>query len=136
MPADIIDRTGHLVPGHHAEPDVTLEPADSIDTLLPNLGTIKCIAVNFPKFRDGRGFTHIRALREHGFTGEIRAIGHVLPDQFMSLCRCGVSSVMLPEGADPATWRIVLALHGGDDTQPLAERALPLLRRLAVPFDA
>ncbi len=136
MPAEIIDRTGHLVPGDHAEPDVTLEPASSIDALLPNLGTLKCIAVSFPKFRDGRGFTHIRALRENGFKGEIRAVGHVLPDQFLSLCRCGVSTVTLPEGAAPALWRNVLALHGGDTTQPLAERPLPLLRRLAVPFDA
>ena len=58
-----------------------------------------------PKSKDGRAFTQARALREHfGFQGEIRATGHVLPDQYRMLLRCGVSTVQLPDGADPAVW--------------------------------
>lgn len=137
MPADIlIDRRGDVVAPDGVEPDAVLAPEDTLATLLPRFDELRLIAVSFPKFRDGRGFTQIRSLREHGFRGEIRAVGHVLPDQFMSLVRCGVSTVELPRGSDPALWRAVLALHGGFETQPLQERPLPLLRRLAVPFDA
>jgi uncharacterized protein (DUF934 family) len=137
MPAEsLIDREGRVVPHDGREPGAVLAPEDAIDALLPALDRLALIAVTFPKFRDGRGFTQIRALRERGYRGEIRAVGHVLPDQFMSLVRCGVSTVALPEGADPAVWRAVLALHGGGETQPVAERAWPLLRRLAVPFEA
>jgi hypothetical protein len=43
--------------------------------------------------------------------------------------------VKLPQGQDPALWEALLALHGGLDTRPVAERPLPLLRRLAASFD-
>jgi uncharacterized protein (DUF934 family) len=115
---------------------VQVGPDEHLDKLAPFLDQLALVAVDFPKFRDGRGFSHIRALREHhGFKGDIRATGHPLPDQFLLLNRCGVSSVALPQGQDPAVWAAVLALHGGLDTRPMAERPLPLLRRLAVPFE-
>lgn len=115
---------------------VAIGPEDDVAGLVPMLPRLSLVAVTFPKFRDGRGFTQIRALREHhGFTGEIRVVGHPLPDQFLSLVRCGASAVQLPEGQDPALWEALLALHGGLDTRPVAERPLPLLRRLAASFD-
>jgi uncharacterized protein (DUF934 family) len=114
---------------------VLLSPAYGLQDLTPYLGQLKLIAVSFPKFRDGRGFTQARALREHlGFTGDIRAVGHVLPDQYLALLRCGVSTVELAEGQDPAIWAEVLALRGGLDTRPVAEQPVPLLRRLAASF--
>jgi uncharacterized protein (DUF934 family) len=114
---------------------VVIGPDEDLATLVPMLPKLDLVAVAFPKFRDGRGFTQIRALRErHSFNGDIRAVGHPLPDQFLNLNRCGATSVRLPEGQDPAVWAGVLALHGGLDTRPVAEQPLPLLRRLAVPF--
>ncbi len=114
---------------------VLLAPGDAPDAVAALLHRLGVVAVSFPKFRDGRGFTQARSLREHfGYGGEIRAVGHVLPDQFLSLLRCGVSTVELAEGQDPAVWRSVLALRGGLDTRPVAERPLPLLRRLAAPI--
>lgn len=111
-------------------------PDDDLAALSPLLPKLALVAVAFPKFRDGRGFTQIRALREHhGFTGEIRATGHSLPDQFLNFVRCGVTSIDLPQGQDAAVWASVLKLHGGLDTRPVAQRPLPLLRRLAVPFE-
>jgi len=110
------------------------EALEQIVPLLPNLALV---AVAFPKFRDGRGFTQIRALRDQfGWHGEIRAVGDALPDQFLSLVRLGVSTVELGEGEDPASWSGVLALRGGLDSRPAAEQPLPLLRRLAAPFAA
>jgi uncharacterized protein (DUF934 family) len=52
------------------------------------------IVVEMPVFRDGRAFSQARLLRErYGYTGEIRAVGHVLPDQALFLARCGVNTI-------------------------------------------
>ena len=51
------------------------------------------IVVELPVFRDGRAFSTARLLRErYGYTGEIRASGHILPDQVLFLARCGVNA--------------------------------------------
>lgn len=153
MPAPdpvVIDRHGRVIASSPADvvplavlaetPDATgvlLAPADTLEALLPHLAHLTRIEVDFPKFRDGRGFTQARALREHhGYTGDIRAVGHVLPDQFQSLLRCGVSTVQLAQGQDPNVWAAVLALRGGLDALPATERPVPLLRRLVAAFDA
>jgi uncharacterized protein (DUF934 family) len=89
------------------------------------------VAIRFPKFRDGRGFTLARTLRErYGFTGEIRALGHVLPDQHLFLLRCGFSSVAVPDDADLAVWTAAIGRFHVAYQPALAEKApLSLLRR-------
>lgn len=63
---------------------------EGIDALIPHLENIDIIAIAFPKFADGRGFTYARQLRiQHGFKGEVRAYGDIMPDQFAYLERCG-----------------------------------------------
>jgi uncharacterized protein (DUF934 family) len=74
-----------------------------------DLGRFGVVVLVFPRFRDGRGFSQARLLRErHGYTGEIRAVGPVLPDQFPFLIRCGFTTVALAEDADPGAWRTAL----------------------------
>jgi uncharacterized protein (DUF934 family) len=52
------------------------------------------IVVEMPYFKDGRAFSTARLLRErYGYKGEIRARGHILPDQAFFLARCGVNSI-------------------------------------------
>jgi uncharacterized protein (DUF934 family) len=52
------------------------------------------IVVELPYFKDGRAFSTARLLRErYGYKGEIRATGHILPDQAFFLARCGVNSI-------------------------------------------
>ncbi|MCP9318392.1 DUF934 domain-containing protein [Acetobacter persici] len=85
---------------------VVLGSADEAETLRDALPRLDVVVLTFPVFRDGRPFTQARALREHlGFKGEIRAGGHILPDQYEFLLRCGVTTVVLPDEADPAVWR-------------------------------
>jgi len=48
-----------------------------------------CVRIAFPSFADGRGFTLARRLRQLGFTGRLRAAGHVLPDQYRHTRRSG-----------------------------------------------
>ncbi|MCJ8286126.1 DUF934 domain-containing protein [Halomonas sp.] len=56
------------------------------------------IAIDFPKFTDGRGYSLARVLRErHGFKGEIRAVGDVLIDQLSYMARCGFDAFSLRE---------------------------------------
>ena len=58
-----------------------------------------CIAVNFPAFMDGRGFSCGRLLRErYGYGGELRAVGDIIVDQLHFLHRCGFDAVELPDG--------------------------------------
>ncbi len=52
------------------------------------------IALNFPKYSDGRAFSTARLLREkHGFAGELRAVGNVLNDQIPFMRRCGFDTL-------------------------------------------
>ncbi|WP_291854138.1 DUF934 domain-containing protein [Bradyrhizobium sp.] len=61
-----------------------------IDDLVPYLGRLAAVALVFPSFRDGRAYSQARLLRErHGFTGELRATGQVLRDQFLFMLRAG-----------------------------------------------
>jgi len=68
---------------------VRLESDEDARALIPFLDRLKLIEVAFPKFRDGRGYSSGRILREAGFTGELRAQGDVLVDQIAYLKRCG-----------------------------------------------
>lgn len=71
---------------------VRIEPGDDARDLLPHLGQIGLVEVNFPVFGDGRGYSAARILREAGYAGELRAVGDVLVDQLFALRRCGFDS--------------------------------------------
>lgn len=71
---------------------VRIEPGEDVRQLLPHLGRLKLVEVAFPKFRDGRGYSSARVLREAGFAGEIRAAGDVLVDQIGFMRRVGFDS--------------------------------------------
>jgi uncharacterized protein (DUF934 family) len=68
---------------------VRLEPGEDVRALLPHLDRLALIEVAFPAFRDGRGYSAARILRESGYTGELRAAGNVLVDQILPMRRCG-----------------------------------------------
>ncbi|MGE4532129.1 DUF934 domain-containing protein [Halomonas sp.] len=73
--------------------DTELTPA-----LAAELAAAPLIAIDFPKFTDGRGYSLARLLRErHGYRGEIRAVGDVLVDQLHFMTRCGFDGLALRE---------------------------------------
>jgi len=79
-----------------------LDCGDQVDALVEDLDQFALIAINFPKFGDGRGFSTARLLRErYGYARELRAIGELLPDQLPLLERCGFDAFSLPDGKDP-----------------------------------
>lgn len=69
---------------------VWLAPDDEPAELAGELDKISLVGVDFPVFRDGRGYSIARLLRErYGWRGELRAIGDVLRDQLNYMARCG-----------------------------------------------
>lgn len=72
---------------------VWLNDAEFAEDVADLLDEVELVALHFPKFADGRGFSKARLLRErYRYPGEIRAIGDFLPDQAFYLKRCGVNA--------------------------------------------
>jgi uncharacterized protein (DUF934 family) len=69
-------------------------PSDADPTaILAHLCGLRMIRIDFPSFADGRGFTLARQIRLAGFTGRLRARGHVLSDQYAMARRAGFDEV-------------------------------------------
>ncbi len=81
---------------------VRLDPADDARLVLPHLGRLRLIEIAFPKYRDGRGYSSARIVREGGFTGELRAAGDVLLDQIVFMRRVGFDSFAPAQPLDAA----------------------------------
>ena len=78
------------------EVGVWLAPSDDPSALTGDIAVLPLIAVDFPQFGDGRGYSIARLLRDrHKFTGELRAIGDVLRDQLFALTECGFDAFAL-----------------------------------------
>ena len=81
---------------------VILAGDDDLTPLKAHLSELPFVAVSFPKFADGRGYSHARRLRAlWGYTGTILAFGDVLRDQLLYLSRCGVNAFHLRDDQDP-----------------------------------
>ena len=84
-----------------------VEPGSRIDDFAADLPRFQLIALDFPKFGDGRAFSTATLLRErYNFTGELRAVGEVLIDQIQPMLRCGFDAF---EIADPVTEKALRA---------------------------
>jgi uncharacterized protein (DUF934 family) len=78
---------------------VWLDSHDNVEDLAPDLEDLSAVALNFPKFTDGRAYSAAALLRSrYGFKGEIRAIGDVLRDQFFFMQRCGFDAIQPKAG--------------------------------------
>jgi uncharacterized protein (DUF934 family) len=81
---------------------VWLEPDQDPAELAPDLHVLALVAVRFPKFTDGRGYSIATVLRRrHRYAGELRAFGDLGRDQLYYLARVGFDSVRLAERHDP-----------------------------------
>lgn len=87
---------------------VRIEPGDDARELLPHLGHIRRVEVNFPTFGDGRGYSAARILREAGYEGEIRAVGDVAVDQVAYMRRCGFDAFQPDSPMNEADYRAAM----------------------------
>lgn len=108
---------------------VWLENHQEPELLAHDVATLPLIAVNFPQFADGRGYSIGRLLRErHGFKGELRAIGDVLRDQIFYLHRCGFNAFEVR--ADKNVEDALLAFKDfSDGYQVSVDQPIPLFKR-------
>jgi uncharacterized protein (DUF934 family) len=88
------DWTAPFVPLAQATPGATAIdlPAEADPDALPLEG-VQIIRIPFASFADGRGFTLARRLRLRGYTGRLRASGHVIADQYAMARRAGFDEV-------------------------------------------
>ncbi|MBA4773199.1 MAG: DUF934 domain-containing protein [Sphingomonas sp.] len=107
---------------------VRIEAGDDARALIPMLDRLALIEVSFPSFRDGRGYSSARVLREAGYTGELRAAGDVLVDQVPFMRRCGFDSFAPEAPIDQATLDAALARFPAV-YQGAADGAVPVWRR-------
>jgi phosphoadenosine phosphosulfate reductase len=120
--------TGALLPDP-TEAATLLEP-DADAAALPAAASGKAgpIAIRFPVFNDGRGISLARLLRErHGFEGEIRAVGHLIPDLAAFLLRSGFDTAEIADPEQAATWK-ASASRIRHNYQPGYRNLLPLRR--------
>lgn len=67
--------------------------------LEPHFERLSLIAIAFPGFGDGRGFSIARRLRRAGYTGTLRAVGPLIADQFAYALACGFDEIELPDAS-------------------------------------
>ena len=99
---------------------VRIMPADKVEELADDLPRLTLIAITFPSFSDGRGFSQAEILRTRlGFSGELRAVGAVKQDLIFFMARCGIDAFELAAGEDVdeatrALQRFTVAYQPGD----------------------
>jgi uncharacterized protein (DUF934 family) len=121
--AALLARSGRL--------GVWLAGNDDPANVAADLKHFALVAVDFPHFTDGRGCSIARLLRErYGWTGELRAIGHVIRDVVFYFSRCGFDAFDLLAGEDA---QAALSAFGdfSEAYQTSVERPQPLFRRRA-----
>jgi uncharacterized protein (DUF934 family) len=104
-------------------------PDELANTVKDDLGQFAIIAVDFPKFSDGRGYSIAFNLRKRlGYAGELRAIGDVLRDQLFQMHRCGFDAYATRQ--DRSIHEALKGLNVFSETyQASVDQPLPLFRR-------
>jgi uncharacterized protein (DUF934 family) len=77
---------------------VVLNGDDDLEALIEDLPCFDLVALDFPKYTDGRSFSFARLLRDrYEYKGELRAVGNVLRDQLAFLERCGFDAFVVSD---------------------------------------
>lgn len=108
---------------------VSLAPTFRVEDIAHDVHRFPLIAVEFPKFIDGRGYSTARLLRErYAYQGELRAVGNIGRDQLFYLRRVGFNTFLLPpeQNAEEA----LQSLNDFPEVyQGAVDQPLPLFRR-------
>ncbi len=112
---------------------VWLDSHESVEDLAEDLESLSAVALNFPKFTDGRAYSGAALLRSrYAFKGEVRAIGDVLRDQFFFMQRCGFDTLQPKAGkySDAQLEEAVASLKDfSSPYQAAIDQPEPLFRR-------
>lgn len=92
---------GEALPRRPGRLGVLIGSSEAVEEIAAYIPQLSLIAVDFPAYRDGRGFTTARLLRErYHYAGALRAVGDVLQDQVFFMLRCGFDEFVL-KAKDP-----------------------------------
>jgi uncharacterized protein (DUF934 family) len=112
---------------------VRIESDETLAAIVADLGAIDMIALEFPTFRDGRAYSHARALRDrYRYSGEIRAVGDVLVEQLAFMLRVGFDAFEL-EAEDSAGEFRTVADEISVQFQPSSDGRITALQRRRAP---
>lgn len=117
----LLAHTGHV--------GVQLAADEHPERIVADLPRLALVAIEFPAFADGRGYSYAYLLRErYGFTGELRAVGDVFRDTMFYQMRCGFDAFAVREDKN-----LEDALNAFNDFseayQASVDRRQPLFRR-------
>ena len=97
---------------------VQINSDESINSIVEDIKYFKLVCFNFLTFKDGRPFSYSKKLRNtFEFKNQIRASGHILPDQYIFLLRCGFDSFDIKD-KDLKVWKELLMKDSGLYYQP------------------
>ncbi|MFN3613440.1 MAG: DUF934 domain-containing protein [Rubrimonas sp.] len=107
-----------------------LVPADADGAMVAaQADRFDLIGVQFDRFSDGRGFSLARRLRDLGFRGRLRAVGHLIPDQFAYARACGFDEVQVDDATFARQGEEAWIRAAGAATPPFRARAQASRRR-------
>ena len=110
---------------------VWLSPNDDLSDVAQHFSSWPLVAIDFPKFTDGRGYSIAWRIRNHyKYTGELRAIGNVLVDQLFFMLRVGFDTLALDPKVSAAAAETHLTPFP-DVYQGSTDNPVPLFRRVA-----
>lgn len=112
---------------------VWIDSDEDVAELSDDINALPLIAVNFPVFADGRGFSTARLLRErYNFAGELRAIGSFIRDQLCYLRRCGVNAFQFTDESIDLGEAVKSLNDFSEYYQTAVDQPVPLFRRRKV----
>lgn len=115
-----------------------IEPDDNVEDVAQDLARFASIAIDFPVFGDGRGYSSARLLRDtYGYRSEVQAVGDILIDQIPFMQRVGIDAFeitdqftkhALEQGKLPDVSIYMQPAARHEDEKPVGTR--PFLRQL------
>ena len=119
--------TGTLVTDR-PEPAIVLEPTSDAAALAAAAVSGGPVGIRFNAFGDGRGISIAVLLRErHGYDGEVRAVGYLIPDLALFLLRSGFDTAEISDPSQAEPWIVALSRYA-HSYQPGYRNPLPLRR--------
>ncbi|RDD62933.1 DUF934 domain-containing protein [Ferruginivarius sediminum] len=98
VPLELWREHGESLRGRNAPLGIRLKSDQFPTEIADDLDRFDLVALEFPKFSDGRPFTSARLLRQrYHFKGELRAVGQVKRDQALFMVRCGFDAFEVDE---------------------------------------
>jgi uncharacterized protein (DUF934 family) len=120
--ADLRARNAPLGVVLEADGDGKTSMGEDVHELEAYLDMLSVVSLRFPIYRNGRGYSAARILREQmGFEGQIRASGEVLYDQWAMMARCGINAFELAADIPLDTFKTALGELSGA-YQPAADK--------------